>query len=141
MATITQDMGFRLSLIIYADKYGVTKAVVKYKTNRQYIYCWKCGMTAPWNLCVTSPEGHTTIQTSIPRKKSSPFPICADAILTPVLSFSGLSSCSAAIPVPFPDCTVSSKSRALWLSIPLTPSISPNPMNRWAIPDSVSRWM
>ncbi len=41
MATITQDMGFRLSLIIYADKYGVTKAVVKYKTNRQYIYCWK----------------------------------------------------------------------------------------------------
>lgn len=41
MATITQDMRFRLSLIHYAEKYGVTKAAVKYKTNRQYIYRWK----------------------------------------------------------------------------------------------------
>ena len=41
MATITQDMGFRLSLIKYADKYEVTKAAVKYKTNRQYVYRWK----------------------------------------------------------------------------------------------------
>ena len=40
MATITQDMRFRLSLIHYAQKYGVTKAAVKYKTNRQYIYRW-----------------------------------------------------------------------------------------------------
>ncbi|MCI8482795.1 MAG: transposase [Lachnospiraceae bacterium] len=41
MTTITQDMRYRLSLIKYADKYGVTKAAVKYKTNRQYIYRWK----------------------------------------------------------------------------------------------------
>ena len=41
MATITQDMRYRLSLIRYADKYGVTKAAIKYKTNRQYIYRWK----------------------------------------------------------------------------------------------------
>ena len=38
MASITQDMRFRLSLIRYAEKYGVKKAAVKYKTNRQYIY-------------------------------------------------------------------------------------------------------
>lgn len=38
MATITQDMRHRLSLINYADKYSVSKAAVKYKTNRQYIY-------------------------------------------------------------------------------------------------------
>ena len=31
-------MRFRLSLIKYADKYGVTKAAIKFKTNRQYIY-------------------------------------------------------------------------------------------------------
>ena len=37
MASITQDMRFRLSLINYADKFGVTKAAIKYKTNRQYI--------------------------------------------------------------------------------------------------------
>lgn len=41
MTTITQDMRYRLSLIKYADKYGVTKAAVKYKTNRQYVYRWK----------------------------------------------------------------------------------------------------
>ena len=41
MDSITQDMKFRLSLIKYAEKYGVTKAAIKYKTNRQYIYRWK----------------------------------------------------------------------------------------------------
>ena len=41
MKTITQDIRYRLSLITYAEKYGVTKAAVKYKTNRQYIYRWK----------------------------------------------------------------------------------------------------
>ena len=41
MATITQDMRYRLSLIKYAEKFGVTKAAIKYKTNRQYIYRWK----------------------------------------------------------------------------------------------------
>ena len=41
MDTITQDMRYRLSLIKYAERYGVTKAAIKYKTNRQYIYRWK----------------------------------------------------------------------------------------------------
>ena len=41
MASITQDMRYRLSIIKYADKFGVTKAAIKYKTNRQYIYRWK----------------------------------------------------------------------------------------------------
>lgn len=41
MATITQDMRYRLSLLKYAGKYGVSKAAIKYKTNRQYIYRWK----------------------------------------------------------------------------------------------------
>lgn len=41
MASITQDMKYRLSLIRYAEKFGVTKAAIKYKTNRQYIYRWK----------------------------------------------------------------------------------------------------
>ena len=41
MTSITQDMKYRLSLIKYAEKCGVTKAAVKYKTNRQYIYRWK----------------------------------------------------------------------------------------------------
>ena len=35
MASITQDMRYHLSLINYANRYGVSKAAVKYKTNRQ----------------------------------------------------------------------------------------------------------
>jgi len=41
MNKITQQLLYRQSLIKYADKYGVTKAAIKYKTNRQYIYRWK----------------------------------------------------------------------------------------------------
>ena len=40
MASITQDMRFRQSLINYSKKHGVTKTAVKYRTNRQYIYRW-----------------------------------------------------------------------------------------------------
>lgn len=41
MATITQDMHFRLSLIKYAEGFGVIKAALKNKTNLQYVYRWK----------------------------------------------------------------------------------------------------
>lgn len=40
MNSITQDIKFRLSLIKYAEKYGVSRAARKYKTNRQYVYRW-----------------------------------------------------------------------------------------------------
>lgn len=41
MNKITQTMLFRQALIKYANKHGVTKAAIRYKTNRQYIYRWK----------------------------------------------------------------------------------------------------
>ncbi len=41
MDSVTQDMRFRQSLLKYSEKYGVTKAAIKYKTNSQYIYRWK----------------------------------------------------------------------------------------------------
>lgn len=34
-------MMYRLSLIKCTEKYGVTNAAIKYKTNRQYVYRWK----------------------------------------------------------------------------------------------------
>lgn len=40
MASITQDMRYRLSLITFAQKYGVSMAARRYHTNRQYIYRW-----------------------------------------------------------------------------------------------------
>ncbi len=49
MASITQEMRYRLSLIKYAEKYGVTKAAIKYKTNRQYIYRWKNRYDGTWD--------------------------------------------------------------------------------------------
>ena len=44
------------ALIQYADKYGVTKAVIKYKTIRQYIYRWERRYDgfAPSNCLVNS---------------------------------------------------------------------------------------
>ncbi len=41
MSKITQDMRFRQAVIEYSLKYGVTKAAIRYKTNRQYIYRWR----------------------------------------------------------------------------------------------------
>lgn len=41
MNTITQTMKFRQALIEYSYKYGVTKAAIRYKVNRQYVYRWR----------------------------------------------------------------------------------------------------
>ena len=41
MNTITQTMRFRQALIQYSFKYGVTKAAIRYKVNRQYVYRWQ----------------------------------------------------------------------------------------------------
>ncbi len=41
MKKLTQDIRFRQALILYAEKHGVTKAAIRYKTNRQYVYRWK----------------------------------------------------------------------------------------------------
>ncbi len=34
-------MRFRQALIEYSLKYGVTKAAIRYKVNRQYVYRWQ----------------------------------------------------------------------------------------------------
>ena len=40
MNTLTQTMRYRQAQILYAKKHGVTKAAIRYRTNRQYIYRW-----------------------------------------------------------------------------------------------------
>ena len=67
MASITQDMRYRLSLIRFAEKYGVSKAAIKYKTNRQYIYRWK----RRYDGTIESLRVPITIPISIHLKKSS----------------------------------------------------------------------
>ncbi len=60
MATITQDMRFRLSLIQYAQKHGVTRAAIRYRVNRQYIYRWKNRYDGSWeSLCNRSRRPHS----------------------------------------------------------------------------------
>ena len=71
MASITQDMRYRLSLIRYAEKYGVSKAAVKYKTNRQYIYRWKRRYGGSWDSLrdrSRRPHHHPNQHTSHERK-------------------------------------------------------------------------
>lgn len=41
MNTITQTMKFRQALVEYSLKHGVTKAAIRYKVNRQYVYRWR----------------------------------------------------------------------------------------------------
>jgi hypothetical protein len=41
MASITQDMKYRESLMKYVEKYGVSRAARKYNKGRSYIYFWK----------------------------------------------------------------------------------------------------
>nr|WP_207718954.1 DDE-type integrase/transposase/recombinase [Oribacterium sp. oral taxon 102] len=41
-------MRFRLSLIRYAQKHGVTKAAVRYRVNRQFIYRWMKRYDGSW---------------------------------------------------------------------------------------------
>ena len=41
MKTITQTMRFRQAIIKESFKNGVTKAAIKYKVNRQYVYRWR----------------------------------------------------------------------------------------------------
>ena len=61
MATITQDMRFRLSLVNYAEKHGVTKAAIRYRVNRQFIYRWKNRYDGSWDSLrnrSTRPHSH-----------------------------------------------------------------------------------
>ena len=64
MNTITQTMRFRQALIEYSLKYGVTKAAIRYKVNRQYVYRWRKGMMELCNLYVINHTDLITIQTN-----------------------------------------------------------------------------
>ena len=111
MASITQDMRFRLSLIQYAERHGVSNAARKYKTNRQYIYRWKNRYDGSGTPSETAPDVLIPIQISIPLRKSSSFRICAGGILTPGWSYSGSNSRSGAINARSRDFIVSSRNK------------------------------
>lgn len=65
MANITQDMRYPLSLIKYTEKYGVTKAAIKYKTTGSISIVGNGALTAPLSLCGNSLDALTTTQNII----------------------------------------------------------------------------
>lgn len=141
MASITQDMRYRLSLIKDADLFGVTKAAIKYKTNRQYIYRWKRRFDGSWDSLRDRsrrphhhPNQHTPDEATLLSRMRRRNPHAGLVIFWVKLR-------QKDIPALSPVFTVSSKSRACWPFIRPIPNISPILMKRWRIPDSVSMWM
>ena len=75
MNSITQDIKYRLSVLSYAQNYGVTKAAIKYRTNRQFIYRLKWRYDgSPQSLAPTSrrphhhPNQHTSTEIDLIRR-------------------------------------------------------------------------
>ena len=68
MNSETQDMKFRQSLLKYSQKYGVTKAAIKYKTYRNIFTVGCGGTTVRLNRCVRNPADRTIIQINTPSK-------------------------------------------------------------------------
>ena len=136
MASITQDMRYRLSLIKYAEKYGVSKAAIKYKTNRQYIYRWKNRYDGSWDFLRNRSRRPIPILTSILLKRSNSSVTCdAEIPMRGWLSF-GSSSCGKGINALFPGFTASLKNRESWLKSFPIPNMSQNLMKKWTIRDN-----
>ena len=56
MASITQDMRYRLSLIKYTEKYGVTKTAIKIRPIGSISIVENAVMTALSSLCIYIPS-------------------------------------------------------------------------------------
>ena len=141
MATITQDMRYRLSLIKYAERFGVTKAAIKYKTNRQYIYRWKRrydGSIESLRDRSRRPHHHPNQHT--PEEIKLIFDMRRRNPMPGLLSF-GLNSSSVVTPVPSLDYTDFSVSRELWQFIRQILNIFQSLTNRWIIRDNAYRLM
>ena len=71
MLNITQEGRYRLSLLQYAERHGVTQSARKYHRNRQFIYRLRCGITVPSNPCFPNLIGLILIRHSIGPTKST----------------------------------------------------------------------
>ena len=135
MNSITQKMRYRLSLIKYAQKYGVTKAAVKYNTNRQYIYRWMKRYDGTMDsLRDQSRRPHS-------RMKSDSLRTCAAVILTRVWLYSGSNCEGEATNAPSLDYTGFCGNRESWQSIRLIPNISQNLTKKCLVQVNGSRSM
>ena len=71
MNTITQKMRFRQALVLYAEKYGVTKAAIRYSVSLNMSTAGRDDMMEHCNPWQIDPTGHTAIPASILRRRLS----------------------------------------------------------------------
>lgn len=141
MTSITQDMKYRLSLIRYAEKYGVTKAAIKYKTNRQYIYRWKRRFDGSIESLRdrsrrphSHPNQHTSQEIQLIRNMRRRNPHTGLVTFWVKLRQRGYTRSITGL------YRILKKQGMTAENFPI-PNMWPNPMNRCSIQDSVSRSM
>ena len=140
MTSITQDMKYRLSLIRYAEKYGVTKAAIKYKTNRQYIYRWKRRFDGSIESLRdrsrrphSHPNQHTSQEIQLIRNMRRRNPHTGLVTFWVKLRQRGYTT------IHYRIIPLSKKAGYDWPKSFLTPNMWPSPMSRCSIQDSASR--
>lgn len=74
-------MKYRQALLIYAQKYGVSRASRKYNKSRSYIYFWLARYDGSLQSLVCRSRRPIATPDSIYRKKSSSSQICTGEIL------------------------------------------------------------
>ena len=80
MKSITQDIKYYQTILSYADKHGVTKVAIKYRTYRQFIYRLRNRYDGtPESLAPKSRRPIIT-RTSTPTRRLLSFAGCANAI-------------------------------------------------------------
>lgn len=88
-STITQDMRFRLSVVLWAMKHGVTSAAIRYKKNASMYTVGSIVITVIFILLLIARDDRITIRTSILMPNGSSLLICGAEILIPVSFASG----------------------------------------------------
>ena len=81
MKSITQDIKYYLSILSYADKHGVTKAAIKYRTYRQFIYRLRKRYDGTPESLAQNHAVYIITPTSIRRRKSTVSYACENIIL------------------------------------------------------------
>ena len=105
MASITQDMRFRLSLIRYAENMVSLTLPSNTRPTGSISTTGNVVLTTLSSPYMTYPDILINTLTSILLRRPSSSQICTEGILTSGLSSSGANSWSGAIPAPFPAST------------------------------------
>ncbi len=80
MKGITQDIKYYQAILSYADKHGVTKVAIKYRTYRQFIYRLRNRYDGTSESLAPKSRRPIIARTSTPTRRLLSFAGCANAI-------------------------------------------------------------